>query len=284
MISHTDSSLPAAPAEAARMPIGARRLVLIGGLCIPVGLVAGPYLFGLQLVAVAGGPSRWLWPCPIGGGAGMVFPLVLAGSGSRCALGDRHGRVLAEHHGCRGRYLGAVQPTDGVVLCRFGSLGVMAVGTIAGWISRFLADRHAHAPGRRAVAHPPPLGRGSVPPRSPETGCPQISCGSLSSRALIPAPADDEEGSGDNRKDGRGNAYGYGSVAVVGFDLLRCRLGRRRRGAGGRFRGRGRRRRWCGGNGLGRILDGEGVVAFDGGAHRRKPCARGPCRRHWLLQ
>lgn len=36
------------------MPLGARRLVLIGGLCIPVGLVAGPYLFGIQLLAVAG--------------------------------------------------------------------------------------------------------------------------------------------------------------------------------------------------------------------------------------
>ncbi|MCO4254509.1 hypothetical protein [Pseudarthrobacter cellobiosi] len=38
----------------AGMPLGARRLVLIGGLCIPVGLVAGPYLFGIQLIAVAG--------------------------------------------------------------------------------------------------------------------------------------------------------------------------------------------------------------------------------------
>lgn len=36
------------------MPLAARRLVLIGGLAIPVGLVAGPYLFGIQLLAVAG--------------------------------------------------------------------------------------------------------------------------------------------------------------------------------------------------------------------------------------
>lgn len=36
------------------MPLGARRLVLIGGLCIPIGLVAGPFLFGLQIIAVAG--------------------------------------------------------------------------------------------------------------------------------------------------------------------------------------------------------------------------------------
>ena len=38
----------------AGMPLGARRLVLIGGLGVPVGLVAGPYLFGIQLLAVAG--------------------------------------------------------------------------------------------------------------------------------------------------------------------------------------------------------------------------------------
>lgn len=36
------------------MPLGARRLVLLGGLSIPVGLLAGPYLFGIQLMAVAG--------------------------------------------------------------------------------------------------------------------------------------------------------------------------------------------------------------------------------------
>lgn len=36
------------------MPLGARRLVLIGGLCIPIGLVAGPFLFGIQIIAVAG--------------------------------------------------------------------------------------------------------------------------------------------------------------------------------------------------------------------------------------
>lgn len=36
------------------MPLGARRLVLIGGLSIPIGLVAGPFLFGIQIIAVAG--------------------------------------------------------------------------------------------------------------------------------------------------------------------------------------------------------------------------------------
>lgn len=36
------------------MPLGPRRLFMIGGLCVPVGLVAGPYLLGAQLLAVAG--------------------------------------------------------------------------------------------------------------------------------------------------------------------------------------------------------------------------------------
>ena len=42
------------PARPSRMPLGARRLLLIGGLSIPIGLLAGPYLFGLQLLTVAG--------------------------------------------------------------------------------------------------------------------------------------------------------------------------------------------------------------------------------------
>ena len=36
------------------MPLGARRLLMIGGLCVPGGLVAGSYLIGAQLLAVAG--------------------------------------------------------------------------------------------------------------------------------------------------------------------------------------------------------------------------------------
>ncbi|SDP85084.1 hypothetical protein SAMN04487914_1635 [Arthrobacter sp. ok909] len=59
-----------------RMPLGARRLLMIGGLSVPAGLVAGPYLLGGQLLALAGlimaaaalsysieGPwfSRWSW-------------------------------------------------------------------------------------------------------------------------------------------------------------------------------------------------------------------------------
>nr|BFE45651.1 hypothetical protein GCM10017547_35440 [Pseudarthrobacter oxydans] len=39
---------------AAGMPLGAKRLVLLGGLGVPVGLVAGPYVLGMQLLAVTG--------------------------------------------------------------------------------------------------------------------------------------------------------------------------------------------------------------------------------------
>lgn len=36
------------------MPLAARRLLMIGGLCLPVGFVAGPFLLPAQLLAVAG--------------------------------------------------------------------------------------------------------------------------------------------------------------------------------------------------------------------------------------
>lgn len=42
------------PDKPGAVPLGARRLFLIGGLCVPIGLVAGPYLLGAQLLAVAG--------------------------------------------------------------------------------------------------------------------------------------------------------------------------------------------------------------------------------------
>ena len=41
-----------APSEG--MPLAGRRLLMVGGLCIPVGLVAGPFLLPAQLLAVAG--------------------------------------------------------------------------------------------------------------------------------------------------------------------------------------------------------------------------------------
>ncbi|WP_148258201.1 hypothetical protein [Pseudarthrobacter phenanthrenivorans] len=42
------------PAQSGGMPLAARRLLMIGGLCLPVGLIAGPFLLPAQLLAVAG--------------------------------------------------------------------------------------------------------------------------------------------------------------------------------------------------------------------------------------
>ncbi|WJH26683.1 hypothetical protein [Pseudarthrobacter defluvii] len=63
---------PAAPSRASGMPLGCRRLLMVGGICVPIGLVAGPFLLPAQLLAVAGivllavalshGPGeRWFW-------------------------------------------------------------------------------------------------------------------------------------------------------------------------------------------------------------------------------
>lgn len=50
----TPADTRAAGPGAGAMPLGARRLLMIGGLCVPVGLVAGPYLLLAQLLAPAG--------------------------------------------------------------------------------------------------------------------------------------------------------------------------------------------------------------------------------------
>ena len=96
------------PETPGRMPLGARRLLLIGGLCIPVGLVSGPYLLGAQLLAVAGvvmvavscsyGPSaawfwRWSWATAAAGALWIAFTLaywasaIMAAESSRPAPG-----------------------------------------------------------------------------------------------------------------------------------------------------------------------------------------------------
>jgi hypothetical protein len=36
------------------MPLGVRRLLMVGGLCVPVGLLGGSYLLGFQILALAG--------------------------------------------------------------------------------------------------------------------------------------------------------------------------------------------------------------------------------------
>lgn len=42
------------PGQPRDMPLAARRLLMIGGLALPVGLLAGPFLLPAQLLAVAG--------------------------------------------------------------------------------------------------------------------------------------------------------------------------------------------------------------------------------------
>lgn len=89
--------MPTSPGTepAAGMPLGARRLVLIGGLSIPVGLVAGPYLLGLQLVAIGGAVavavalsyspgrawfSRWSWLTAAAGSVWMAATVAYWGT------------------------------------------------------------------------------------------------------------------------------------------------------------------------------------------------------------
>ncbi|WP_051629056.1 hypothetical protein [Arthrobacter sp. UNC362MFTsu5.1] len=45
---------PEASAAAGTMPLGARRLLIIGGLLIPVGMLMGPYILMAQILAPAG--------------------------------------------------------------------------------------------------------------------------------------------------------------------------------------------------------------------------------------
>lgn len=141
MLSTPDAT---APADAVKMPLGARRLVLIGGLCIPVGLVAGPYLFGLQLVAVAGVVavaialsyrrgqswfSRWSWLTTAAGALWVIATVAYWLSIMAAVDGSSSPSSL---------------PT---VLFYIGmaALAIMISGTIAGWTSRLLS-------GRRSVA------------------------------------------------------------------------------------------------------------------------------------
>ncbi|MCM0616592.1 hypothetical protein MOD31_11205 [Paenarthrobacter sp. TYUT067] len=144
MISKTDASLSSAPADAVKMPLGARRLVLIGGLCIPVGLVAGPYLFGLQLLAVAGVVavaialsyrrepvwfSRWSWLAAAAGALWVIATI---------------GYWLSIMAAVDGSSAPSNLPTA-LFYAGMAALAVMVVATIAGWISRVLTDRRAAA-------------------------------------------------------------------------------------------------------------------------------------------
>lgn len=135
------------PDKPGAVPLGARRLFLIGGLCVPIGLVAGPYLLGAQLLAVAGvvmvavalsyrSGVRWfsrlswvvgaagaLWPAGTAaywGGRYCCGGFVRAASRiCRCAVCRRSG-VVCSYGRCRGHCPGVA---DGAVpprSCRHG--------------------------------------------------------------------------------------------------------------------------------------------------------------------
>ncbi|WOC63447.1 hypothetical protein RI444_22595 (plasmid) [Paenarthrobacter sp. AT5] len=144
MLSNPAASRSATDADAAKMPLGARRLVLIGGLCIPVGLVAGPYLFGLQLVAVAGVVavaialsyrrgqswfSRFSWLTTAAGALWVIATVAYWLSIMAAVDGSSAPSALP------------------AVLFYIGmaALAVMVLGTIAGWTSRLLSDRRSAA-------------------------------------------------------------------------------------------------------------------------------------------
>ncbi|MET4901643.1 hypothetical protein PV760_13305 [Paenarthrobacter sp. CC6] len=144
MTSDPGASRSPAPEDAAKMPLGARRLVLIGGLCIPVGLVAGPYLFGLQLVAVAGVVavaialsyrrgqswfSRWSWLATAGGALWVIATVAYWLSIMAAVDGSSSPSSL---------------PTV-LFYSGLAALAVMAFGTIAGWTLRSLSDRRSVA-------------------------------------------------------------------------------------------------------------------------------------------
>lgn len=127
------------------MPLAARRLVLVGGLCIPVGLVAGPYLLGLQLLAVAGvvavavalsyrsGPvwfSRWSWLTAAAGtfwvSVTIAYWLTIVAAADATAAPSGWTPVLFNVGAC--------------------AVALMAVGTAAGVIARYRSGRASAAP------------------------------------------------------------------------------------------------------------------------------------------
>lgn len=144
MNSAPESSRSVTAADTAHMPLGARRLVLIGGLAVPVGLVAGPYLFGLQLVAVAG-----------------VVAIAVAFSYARGTLWFSRWSRLAAAAGALwimitvAYWLSIVAAVDGTAApsslptalfyAGLAALAVMVCATVTGWISRARSDRRTAA-------------------------------------------------------------------------------------------------------------------------------------------
>jgi len=142
---HRLPSADTSAAGAAGMPLGARRLVLIGGLCIPAGLVAGPYLFGLQLLAVAGAVavaialsyrqgeqwfSPWSW---LTAAAGTVWIAATIGYWATIAAAAEAAAALSAWS--------AVLFYVGV-----GAVVLMAVGALGGVVARYRSRRRTRTP------------------------------------------------------------------------------------------------------------------------------------------
>lgn len=127
-------------AAGTKMPLGARRLLFIGGFCIPVGLLATAYMFGAQLLLVAGIAAvavalshqdgqhwfaRWSRLTTI---AGAVW---LASTGFYWLA-----IISAAESSAPATSLPTILFAVGV-----GAFAVMAAGTLGGCVSRYLRTR-----------------------------------------------------------------------------------------------------------------------------------------------
>ncbi|MDE8669992.1 hypothetical protein PY310_15530 [Pseudarthrobacter sp. H3Y2-7] len=124
----------------AGMPLGGRRLLMIGGLCIPVGLVAGPYLLPAQLLTVVGivllavalsyrAGKRWF--------SRWSLAVTVAGALWLAATAAYHATIMIAAD--------AAAPLPGVAQVLFNTGAVffaaMAVTTITAVVMRMLANR-----------------------------------------------------------------------------------------------------------------------------------------------
>lgn len=129
---------------AVRMPLGARRLLFIGGFCVPVGLIATAYVFGAQLLLVAGVAavavalsyrdgeqwfSKWSWLTAIAGGAWVLFT---AGYWLTIISAAQASTPLT------------IWPTV-LFSCGIGAVVGLVAGLAGGCVSRFLTARRAQA-------------------------------------------------------------------------------------------------------------------------------------------
>ena len=135
-----------APSEG--MPLAGRRLLMLGGLCIPVGLVAGPFLLPAQLLAVAGvvlvaaalsyrSGSRWFsrWSLAVAVAGGLWLAATAAYYTTIMIAADAS----------------APLPAAAQVLYSAGAVffALMAMAAVTAVVLRILANRRA-SPGRAA--------------------------------------------------------------------------------------------------------------------------------------